>query len=142
MNRVELLADDFVNETQTRVLGLHLSTFDVPRRGFAEFDPQSGVLAIRFQYIDQEPESTKTLTDHITAKVGKHSGKIIALDIKMAEYNFGEVRMTVSKALDDVNRVLGERVSSLKRFNERDNYKLVQSVIHQQRPIVESAAAP
>ncbi len=137
----EIRIEKYVTEAKTRGLGLHLSSYDVPRTGKVDFDKRTGVLNIEFEYIDQEPVIDGEQIDHIYVKVGKNSGKIIGIAIPVQKYKIGEVRLTVSNALEAVDRALEQKISKLKRFNQRENYELVRSVLNQNRSVMEATAA-
>lgn len=137
----EIRIEKYLTDAKTRGLGLHLSSYDVPRTGKVDFDKLAGVLNIDFEYIDQEPFSERELADHIYVKVGKNSGKIIGFAIPVERYKIGEVRLTISNALEAVDRALEQKIPKLKRFNQRENYELVRSVLNQNRSLMEATAA-
>ena len=63
------------------VFGLVLSPYDVPEavRGI---QTPSGQLRVEFRYVDgQEPGKSITLSPHIVATEGQHSGRLLALEI-------------------------------------------------------------
>ena len=141
MNHVQLAVQDFVTDTNARGMGLHLSTYDVPRSGSADFDPTSGTLSIKLQYIDEEPSNHQVLEDRIAIRYGKNSGKILEIVIHVAKGNIGEVRLSVTKALDKVERALRNQMVQTKRFNQRKNYEGVQTLLSRNRTAVVSSTA-
>jgi hypothetical protein len=141
MNHVQLAVEDFVTDGNARGMGLHLSTYDVPRSGSADFEPSTGTLSIKLNYIDKEPSKDQVLEDHIAIRFGKNSGKILEIIIHVAKGNIGQVRLSVANALEQVDRDLSERVSRAKRFNQRKNYEGVQGLLTRNRTAVVSSTA-
>lgn len=139
LNHVQLAVKDFVTDTNMRGMGLHLSTYDVPRRGSADFDPQTGTLSIKLQYIDEEPSTQQTLEDRISIRYGKNSGKIQEIVIHVAEGNIAEVRLSVTKALDVVDYALRDQMARAKQPNRRLNYEGVQTLLNRNRAAVVSS---
>ena len=140
MNHVQLAVENFVTDANTRGMGLHLSTYDVPRSGSADFDPQSGTLSVKFRYIDEEPSHHQVLDEHIAIRYGKNSGKILEIVIHVAKGNIGEVRLNVTQALDKVERALRDQMEHSKRFNQRKNYEGVNTLLTRNRSAVVSSA--
>lgn len=141
MKRVRLAVEDFVTDEKTRGMGLHLSTYDIPRSADAEFEPQAGVLKIKFKYIDDEPSETQVLDEHISIECGKNSKKILQILIQVSKGNIGEVRVYVSKALEQVDRELVNRISHTKRFNQLQNYEGIKTVLEKNRMTVVSSTS-
>jgi hypothetical protein len=109
--------------------------------GSADFEPSTGTLSIKLNYIDKEPSKHQVLEDHISIRFGKNSGKILEIVIHVAKGNIGEVRLNVTKALDQVDRDLCERVSRSTRFNQRKNYEGVKALLNRNRTAVVSSTA-
>ena len=124
-----------------RVLGLELAGYDIPRSASSCFDESTGILRIDFEYIDTEPEREAKLTDHVSVRLGRNSGKILGLVIEAKKHGISEVRVSISNALEEVDQALGEKIPHLKRFNQQANYRLVKSVLNQNSAIVAQTAA-
>lgn len=112
-----------------------LSAFDVPRSAACQFDRGTKRLVIRFMYPDDESGRRATLTEGVTAEVGRHSGKIllIAVDVPRHADESAVVRL--------IQKALTKQIPNLTRFNEKANYELVSSAIFENRSDVAKCVA-
>jgi len=141
MAPIQLRIQDSVDDAKKRTVGLNLSTFDIPRSASAVYDQTAHALVIRFQYIDREgPAPAQPLTKDITVVTGKNSGKLLLIRINAWDEKSGQLRVTFNK-LADVNRALDGAISSLKRYNQKENYHLIRSVLSSNCSSLVSAAA-
>ncbi len=137
---VQLPLTDASQQGQESRVGFHLSTFDIPRDATADIDKEAGLLTFRFRYVDDEPAGpSQRIDDDISIDVGKNSGKLLALRINAKRYQAGELLVTFHRAIDAMGPAL-TRMRNLKA-HQRENYQLVNAVIHTNRKKVENAIA-
>ena len=126
MKRFDLRIQGLIDiAEQWRTSGLHLSTFDIPRSGSAEYDDEAHSLIVNFRYIDDEaPARWRELADGISVTIGKNSGKLLGLRATSVS-----AQNKVSDAFMRLAAALGQEIPRLKRYNQKTNYRLVQSVL-------------
>ena len=142
MSHIELRLRDALKRDQVSVVGVQLSTFDVPTNATADLDETSGLVTFRFKYIDDEPAGpSQRLSDDISIDVGKNSGKLLAVRVNFKRYKAGTMRVSFHKAIDEMDRAFAKTIREQRVFHRRKNYELVRSVIDENRTSVESALA-
>jgi hypothetical protein len=102
---------------------LELSPFDIPRSATVELERARMLLRVRFTYSDQEPTTEKEF-DGVTVRVGKHSGKVLALQTSCTQHDSG-----VSVGLRLANALRNEAAAA-KRDNQRLHYGLLSQLFH------------
>ena len=94
------------------VLDVVLSPYDI-RESVRGFRASEGKLRIEFRYIDGEEQGTVVkVGPHVTATEGKHSGRLLAMDIDVVAIGASSVGVsiaTLDSAWDEVAKSLGMR---------------------------------
>jgi hypothetical protein len=126
MKAIKITASEYKRSSESGSTGLsiQLSPIDIPREIVSRFDKETGILHIDFQYSDNEECISKSFNDKVNTKVGKHSGKILGFEIKVAKYDIGELAVTIETAVE-------KELPRLAKFNERENYKIINSLVRQ-----------
>jgi hypothetical protein len=137
MGRVTIKAEEYqlVGSESDRGVSIELSPYDLPREVEASFDKHAGVLHLTFKYVDEEEAVSKEMRHSLKMKVGKHSGKILGFEIPVTERNIKKVELQLDEAIDSA-------LPTLRRFNQKANFKVVKSILDRKRdPIFSSLAA-
>lgn len=117
---------------------IELSAYDIPREVEGKLDPKSGVFHIDFKYLDQEEAVVKKLTDELNMKLGRYSGKILGFEVEVAEHGINNVTLKLAQA---VQAEISKEISNLRKFNQKANYKIIQSILkRKQEPIFADVA--
>jgi len=107
-----------------------VSPHDVPKalRGYVSDDGRS--FTIEFCYISPEPTVEKSLEPHVTAQIGKNSGRLYAikLDMRSLQAKSVSLRVEVAETLRNVLTHLIEQPVSQMR---ESNYKLAKEAVEQ-----------
>jgi hypothetical protein len=135
MSHLQLSVEDFGRGKGTGE-GLHLSTYDVPRSGEAVFDPKTETLTISFRYIDDEPAVERVIGPDASVSVGKHSGKLLRISIRLSVAQRSEIPPRVVQAFERLNEALEARMAEPQRYNERQNYAGVKQILDRNRTAV------
>jgi hypothetical protein len=69
---------------------------------------------------------SKAFDDKLNVKIGKHSGKILGFEIEAAKHNIQELALTIETAVE-------KELPRLEKFNERENYKLIRSLLQRHK---------
>ncbi len=120
--RVVIDADDYrkvLSGHQDHGVTTQLSSYDIPK--VIGVQSKDGALHLYFEYVDNEPETSQTLHSGVRVKIGKHSGKVLGLEVDRDHDNIREQLAKFIKAL----AYLGHNA---KRFNQRVNYELAKAV--------------
>ncbi|HKZ39938.1 MAG TPA: hypothetical protein VJ044_03200 [Candidatus Hodarchaeales archaeon] len=128
MTLVKIKAEEFTGpkEDAGKGLSIELSPYDIPRDVKGLYEKESGIFHIDFQYPDNEEFVPKRWNDKVTIKSGKYSGKILGFEVKVDKYDITKLALTIISAVD-------KQIESLQKFNEKENYKLIRSVVDKQR---------
>lgn len=125
MSSVALRAEDYqqVGQESSEGYSVELSSYDIPREISIEADA-GHVVRIYFKYaaVEEAAEQNKELTEHIRMSVGKHSGKILCIEIDSAGFDSKQTAVAIRRHLNDM-------IPSLAKFNQRANYKVISSVL-------------
>ena len=125
----EVFLERHPREEHDQSLIVELSDYDIPREVAASELPD-GILQLRFLYPDQEESVIKKIDDVLSILMGKHSGKIIGLKVRVQQYKIGKIGLVIEK--------IGEQIASLSKVNQRLNYKLIQDVLEEKKELLES----
>jgi hypothetical protein len=126
MSTVKVTPSDVRSSETDKGILIELSPYDIPRTVKGTFDKQAGVFHIDFEYPDKEESQSRSFNHKLNIKVGKHSGKILGFEIKVAKFDIKEIALTIQAAVD-------EQLPRLEKFNERENYKLVSSLVQRHK---------
>ena len=88
-------------DEQTRVengveITVFCSPYDVPRAVRGDYDQDRQRFVIEFKYIQSEPTEKEHLDEHVLARVGRHSGRIILLEIDVDEVEASSVQLNLA----------------------------------------------
>jgi len=128
MSLVTIRAEEYATEKQQigKKLLIELSPYDIPSEVKGELDKESGIFHVYFLYPDKEDSISRDLNEKLSIKVGKHSGKILGFEVKAAKYDINELALTIVSAVD-------QQIETLEKFNQKENYKLIRSVVDRER---------
>lgn len=122
MTRVVMKPDEYqtVGTESEKGSSTQLSPYDIPRE--ASTNVTGGVLNIYFKYLDDEDSVPKIVNDHLKMEVGKYSGKILSLEVNIANRDMWEVAAKLATTLESE----GQRQP---KFNQRANHEVIGKVL-------------
>lgn len=129
MNVVKITASEYTTSQQegdpTKGLSIRLSPLDIPLeiKGSLLND---GVFHIDFVYPDKEESTSRVFNEQVSVKIGKHSGKILGLEIKFLKHDIKEMLLTLDAAVK-------KELPRLAKYNERENYRLINRLVQAHR---------
>jgi hypothetical protein len=128
MSLVRIKAEEFKppKEESGKGLSIELSSYDIPKDVKGRYEKDTGIFHIEFQYPDNEDCIVKQWDDKISIKSGKYSGKILGFEVKVDKHDITTLAITLISAVD-------QRIQGLRKFNEKENYKFIRSVIDKAR---------
>ena len=119
----EWLPQTVPNEVPGRPgLFVSLSAYDVPRSLSAEMDKATKTLRVVFHYLDNEDDDKKKIDDNLTFVVGKHSGKLLAIELRNVAHPIPDITLQFSKGV-------AQQLERATRDNQRLNYRLIEKVL-------------
>ncbi|MBX3334867.1 MAG: hypothetical protein KF876_12130 [Nitrospira sp.] len=126
--RIAINADDYAKILKGREAKgssfTELSPYDIPKVIGVEM--KDGRLHVHFEYVDNEPESSVVLESGVRVKLGKHSGKMLSLEVDKDDNSFRDLAEKVAKALSHFRH-------NAKKFNQKANYDLTDAVFEKNR---------
>lgn len=105
----------------------------LPERGHGSRPGKDGVFRIEFKYVDDEPRERKQQDSVVTVETGRHSKKLLAIEVAVGQQGINLVRLTVQQAIDRADRMVRELKSKASRPNARLNYDVVNKVLASNR---------
>jgi hypothetical protein len=103
------------------------SPYDVPGAVKAEFDQSKGHLRILFRYIGTEPVKRQTGQSGVLFGMGKNSGRLYEIDVKIDE---AEIKgLTANELTARISQVI-DHVPKVSTYGERkENYRLAKQAL-------------
>ena len=80
-------------ETRSRNFFLELSPYDLPRLIRFEVDSVAKILALDFEYIDQERSVKSATSNQVQMLVGKHTGKVLRVIVPIERFPISAVEL-------------------------------------------------
>jgi hypothetical protein len=126
----DVLLEKLPLEPETNALIVKLSDFDIPQE-ISAVEDDNGILHIRFIYPDKEESLVRESDELVNWRVGRYSGKLIGVDVKVQENKIGLISFLVEK--------IKKRIPSLGLINQRQNYRIVQEALEEnEKELVEN----
>src|ERR1700687_2162093 len=118
----DVLLERLPLEPETNALIVKLSDLDIPQE-ISAVEDDNGILRIRFIYPDKEESLLREGDELVNWRIGRYSGKLIGLDVKVQENKIGLIGLLVER--------IKKRIPSLRQINQRQNYRIVQEVLEE-----------
>ena len=122
-NRVVINANDYwslLTGRHEKGANTQLSSYDIPK--VIGVESKDGTLHVHFEYVDnEEPVKLEALHSGVRVKVGKHSGKVLGLEVDRDHDDIRELFVKLTNALG----FMGDHA---KKFNQKANYELAKAV--------------
>lgn len=135
--RVDIDADEYskvLKGRQAHGVTTQLSSYDIPK--VIGVESKDGDLHLYFEYVDNESEMLQTLHSGVRVKIGKHSGKVLGLEVDRDHD-------TVPQQLAKFISALAHLIHNAKRFNQKANYELAKAVFEKTvDPILAKSSTP
>jgi hypothetical protein len=103
-------------------LVIRLSVYDIPKAVTAR-EAGEGLWRIDFVYPDDEEEELQPEDGPVRLRTGRHSGKIMGLDVRVRDHAIERIDLLVQKVRQNLPR--------LNRPNQRLNYQLIENVLRE-----------
>lgn len=109
---------------------LYVSPHDVPLavRGFP--DEKTGHFVIEFRYLDDEPVATKQEGTNVLIRLGKHSRRIFAIELDLAELRAETVQLELMSVVRSAVRKLDDARDDA---SLKTNHRLAVNVIEERK---------
>jgi hypothetical protein len=140
MKSVIIRPEDYITKESRAGVHLFLSLYDVPREMRGNYDEQTKEFRIDFVYSDAEASSPTPLDDKITMLVGKNSGKILGFVVHTEKLPNLTISFGLKRTIQDIVGGVRKRAEGLKTFNQKENYRLIESVLEKNRDSLSAAA--
>ncbi len=92
-------------------VNIYVSPYDIPESVYGEIDEERGTFTIRFNYIQHEPSRLEQYgpphVDAVRLRVGKNSGRLHAIEMKLADLDATSLRVDMARAENAIDRYLG-----------------------------------
>lgn len=99
---IPLKPEEIDSKEQTAGRGVHLelslSPYDIPERVRGYYSDELKRFVIEFRYINDEPLVERKLSDHVTAKEGKSSGRLYDVLVDVDAMNVGLITAAITEA--------------------------------------------
>lgn len=117
--------EELHKEARSVVVKVSPSPYDMPHQIRSELDQSRRRLVIEFRYMDSEPTKELRLDGHIFAMLGKHSGRVYSLELKMESDSWSDsaLHSSFDQAIDSVAKRAVYKVARKK------NYALAKSAL-------------
>jgi hypothetical protein len=103
------------------------SPYDVPKALAYSYNPGDQLLTLEFQYIGQEPTGREPGVAGVSVNVGKNSGRIYGIDIRV------DPKVTVEGLVGAIVHPIHESINRLsakpERGVRRSNYSMVKTAV-------------
>jgi|GEM_PF-1985856 len=126
-------------DSRSVIIEMSLSPYDVPNQVRGDYDDSSKKFVVDFKYIDSEDVKVVVLDSHMSAMVGKSSGRIYSLliDIDAIGADSVELKIKEKKLHQDADaalaQLLAEADSGVSRSatvkSNPKNYNVAQKII-------------
>lgn len=97
-------------------LEFRLSAYDIPQAVSCS-SPEPGKLRIKFLYLDNEDAVPSTAQEGVEIFVGKHSGKILYIDI------------AAGTTMESVRVIIAQKTEAMSSGSPRMNHQLIGDVV-------------
>ena len=133
---IPINADSLQAEERQEIAGVEivvgLSPYDIPSHFRAYYDPILKRFVIGFKYLSEDEERlTQTQNDHISLVVGKESGSLYEVQLKVDDLKAFSVSLRVG--LPEVDSTLHSLANKMHSRNKSRHYEAVREVIKDNR---------
>lgn len=80
---------------------LFLSPYQIPQKVRGSYDPSSGRLLIEFRYMVDEAYHVERIADHVWARLGDHSGRVVGFEVDVDQLRASSVTLSVPEPAND-----------------------------------------
>jgi hypothetical protein len=112
-----------------------MSPYDVPQALRGEYEEKNKRFVIEFRYLGEEDTRDELYNEHVTLRLGKHSGRLYGIELDVDAMNASWVQLVTTALLDTESR-LGQR-----RPRRPENYALAGQLLQRNAPVLSSAMA-
>lgn len=124
-------------DSQGVVIEMSVSPYDVPHYVRGNFDQDKNVFVIDFKYIDDETVREVRFDPHVSAVVGRKSGRVYSLLIDVEALGAGSVALKMSpdrvkaNATHALSAMLGQELGVRRMFGRSNtkNYEVAKDVV-------------
>ena len=103
---------------------VRMSPYDVPEAVRGYYDKVQRRFVIEFRYIDDEPLQKKQKGEHITLRIGRHSGRLYGIEV--------DIDAMKSQAVD-LNQAIDSLASLPRKRSRHENYEIAKKAITEKK---------